>query len=85
MFPTPQKKSVNFEDFSSDLYSFSSFGALFGGGGKPNFAGRNFMDTQTFLRNRGGGVLFPPFQIEKRGFLERGFLQNMYASLAVLP
>ena len=29
---------------------FSSFWALFGGGGvKPNFADKNFMDTQTFL------------------------------------
>ena len=41
--PPRPRKSVNFEDFSSDLYSFSSFLDPFQGGVKPNFADKNFI------------------------------------------
>ena len=47
------------------MYSFSSFWALFGRGGggvKPNFADKNFMDTQTFL-TYGHGHLKIPFRV----------------------
>ena len=42
-FLPPPEKSVNFEDFLLILQSFSSFGSFFGGGGKPNFANKNFI------------------------------------------
>ena len=32
-FPPPPPEKVSFRGFSTDLYSFSSFWALFGGGG----------------------------------------------------
>ena len=48
---SPRPKSVNFEDFLLICTVFSAFWALLGGWGgvKPNFADKNFMDTQTFL------------------------------------
>ena len=53
--PPPPRKSVNFEEFLLICTVFPHFGLLFGGGGggygaKPNFADKNFMDTQTFLK-----------------------------------
>ena len=45
----PPRKSVNFEDFILICTLFPHFGPFSGGGGKPNFADKNFMDTQTFL------------------------------------
>ena len=50
-FPPPGK-SVNFEDFLLICAFFPHFGpSFFWGGGvvKPNFADKNFMNTQTFL------------------------------------
>ena len=49
--PPPPGKSVNFEDFILICTVFPHFGPFFWGGGgvKPNFADKNFMDTQTFL------------------------------------
>ena len=47
-FPPPGK-SVNFEDFILICTVFPYFGRFSGRGGKPNFADKNFMDTQTFL------------------------------------
>ena len=52
-FP-PHGESVNLEDFLLICAVFPHFLALFGGGGvKPNFADKNFMDTQTFLKQSG--------------------------------
>ena len=48
-FPPPPGKSVTLEDFLLICAVFPHFGPFSGGGGKPNFAGKNFMDTQTFL------------------------------------
>ena len=47
--PPPRAKSVNFEDFLVICAVFPHFGRFWGGGVKPNFADKNFMDTQTFL------------------------------------
>ena len=51
--PPSPRKSVNFEDFLLICTVFPHFGPFLrrGGGGKPNFADKNFMDTQTFLNN----------------------------------
>ena len=49
---SPPGKSVNFEDSPLICTVFPHFGHFWGGGGggvKPNFADKNFMDTQTFL------------------------------------
>ena len=48
-YPPPPPEKCQFWGFSIDLYSFSSFWALFSGGGgglKPKFADKNVMDTQ---------------------------------------
>ena len=49
--PPPPRKKCQFSGFSTDLYRFFLIlGPFRGGGGlKPNFADKNFMDTQTFL------------------------------------
>ena len=48
-FPCP-RKSVNFEDFILISTVFPYFGPFSGGGGgKPTFADKNFIDPQTFL------------------------------------
>ena len=53
----PPQKSVNFENFLLICTVFPCFGPFSGGeGGKPNFADKNFMDTQTLLK-RGSEVL----------------------------
>ena len=54
--PSPPWKCVNFEDFVLICTVFPHLGPFLGGGGgvKPNFADKNFMDTQTFLK------LIPP-------------------------
>ena len=45
--PPPPGKSVNLVDFLLICTVFPHFGPfLEGGGGKPNFADKNFMDTQ---------------------------------------
>ena len=46
----PPPQSANFEGFSTDLYSFSSFWALFagGGGGKTKFCGQEFYGHPDF-------------------------------------
>ena len=46
--PPPAGKSVNFEDFLLICTVFPHFGP-FWGGVKPNFADKNFMDTQSEL------------------------------------
>ena len=46
--PPPPPKKCQFWEFSTDLYNFSIFWTLLGGG-EPNFADKNLMDTQTFL------------------------------------
>ena len=49
--PPPPRKSVNFEDFLLICTVSPHFGRFSGwGGGKPNFADKNFVDTQTFLK-----------------------------------
>ena len=47
--PPPPRKSVNFEDSLLICTVFPHFGPFSRRGGKPNFADKNFMDTQTFL------------------------------------
>ena len=48
--PPPPGKSVSLQDFLLICTVFPSFGPFSGGGGvKPNFADKDFMDTQTFL------------------------------------
>ena len=54
----PPGKSVNFEDFLLICTVFPHLGPFRGGGGvKPNFADKKFMDTQTFLNI---SLLFTP-------------------------
>ena len=45
---SPPGKSVNFEDSLLICTVFPHFGPFFGGW-KPNFADKNYMETQTFL------------------------------------
>ena len=48
--PPPPRKSVSFEGFALICTVFPHFGPFPGGVGKqPNFADKNFVDTQTFL------------------------------------
>ena len=50
-FLPPPGKSVNSGGFILICTVFPHFGPFSGGGGvKPNFADKNFMDTQTFLK-----------------------------------
>ena len=46
--PPPPRKSVNFEDVLLICTVFLILDPFRGGGGKPNFADKNFMGTQTF-------------------------------------
>ena len=56
-------KGVIFEDFLLSLHSFASFWVfcgLGGGGVKPNFAAKNLMDAQTFLKHGPPGLAWQP-------------------------
>ena len=46
--PPPPEEKCEFWGFSADLYSFSSFGPFFWGGGEANFADKTFLSKLRF-------------------------------------
>ena len=69
LLPPPPRESVNFEDCSLICTVFPHFGPFWGGGVKPNFADRNFTDTQTFLTF--GGSWYFVYREEKFAYQHR--------------
>ena len=65
------------------LPHFGPFSGGGGGGVKPNFANKNFMDTQTFLRNVSEPLRpVAPSSVAPQAFPDNSFLMRMSLSMS---